>query len=111
MHTPLSIHDAIAKSASQDIIVIDLREPAEIAATGAARGALRLPLSLLPIKAAQDCPDRPAELGSGKPIALYCAAGARAERGKDILHALGYDSVHNIGGFGHWAQAGGPVDR
>ena len=52
MTQPITVRDAIAGSKSGDVVVVELRETAEIAATGAARGALRLPLSLLPLKAA-----------------------------------------------------------
>jgi rhodanese-related sulfurtransferase len=110
MQTPMTIEDAIEKSKTGEVVVIDLREPGEIAATGAAVGALRLPLGLLPLKAPKDAPDRPEELQRGLPIALYCAAGGRAERGKDLLLNLGYTDVHNIGGLAHWVAAGGPIE-
>ena len=111
MTQPITVKDAIAGSKSGDVVVVDLRETAEIAATGATRGALRLPLSLLPLKAAPASPDCPPDLAAGKPIALYCAAGARAARAKDMLEQMGYTNVHNIGGFAHWAEAGGDIDR
>ena len=47
---------------------------------------------------------------AGKPIAVYCAVGGRAGMAAQALAGMGFE-VHNIGGFGDWANAGGPVSR
>jgi len=107
----LTIKDAIAGAENGSVIVVDLRDAGEIAASGAAKGALRIPLSLLPMQGNPTHPDFNKALASGKPIALYCAAGGRAGRGCDILREMGFDDVHNIGGLIHWQSAGGPVVR
>ncbi len=99
----LTVKDAIAKAAAGDIIVIDVREAAEIAASGKAKGALHIPLSMVPLQAE-------AKIAKGKPVAVYCAVGGRAGMATQALVRLGYDA-HNIGGFGDWAAAGGPVSR
>lgn len=101
--TKLSAKDAIAKAASGAITVLDVREAAEILASGKAAGALHIPLALLPLQAET-------QIDKTKPVAVYCAVGGRAGMATQALEKLGYEA-HNIGGFGDWASAGGPVSR
>ena len=99
----LTAIDAVTKAATGDILVIDVREATEIAVSGKALGALHIPLAMVPLQAE-------AMIAKGKPVAVYCAVGGRAGMATQALIKLGYDA-HNIGGFGDWAAAGGPVSR
>jgi rhodanese-related sulfurtransferase len=101
--TKLTAKDAIARAAKGEITVLDVREAAEIAASGKAAGALHIPLSMVPLHA-------DAKIAKNKPVAVYCAVGGRAGMATQALAKLGYEA-HNIGGFGDWASAGGPVSR
>lgn len=101
--TKLTAKDAIARAAKGEITVLDVREAAEIAASGKAAGALHIPLSMVPLHA-------DAKITKNKPVAVYCAVGGRAGMAAQALAKLGYEA-HNIGGFGDWASAGGPVSR
>lgn len=108
---PLTAQSAIALAAAGKITLLDVRETAEVQASGKARGAHHIPLGLLPLKADPKAPDLDPALKTGNPIAIYCAAGGRAGRAVDLLHGLGYTDVHNIGGMQAWIDAGGPVER
>ncbi len=99
----ISANAAIAKLARGEITVIDCRETGEVKASGQAKGALHIPLALLPLQARDKIP-------AGKPVAIYCAAGGRAGMAAQTLRGMGFEA-HNIGGFGDWASAGGPVSR
>ena len=99
----LTVKDAIAKAATGDMILVDVRDSSEIAASGMAKGALHIPLPMVPLQAE-------AKIAKGKPVAVYCAVGGRAGMATQALIKLGYDA-HNIGGFADWAAAGGPVSR
>lgn len=92
-----------------EITLLDVREVAEVQASGLAAGAVHIPLGLLPLKADPKAPDFDARL-SGKPVAVYCAAGARAGRAVEYLRSVGIEAS-NIGGFGDWCACGGPVQR
>ena len=92
------------------ITVIDVREAAEIAASGKAKVALHLPLALLPLKADPKAPDRAKGLDLEKPVAVYCASGMRSAAAVQTLKKLGYDA-HNIGTIRDWAAAGGVISR
>lgn len=107
----MSVAEAISKSASGDLVVIDIREPGEIVLTGFAQGALTIPASQLATKANPQHAQCHAALKLGKPIALYAVSGARSAMVKGKLKQMGHTEVHNIGGLGHWQRAGGPVIR
>lgn len=103
----LTISDLSAAIAAGELVLIDVREIAEAQTTGLAEGARLIPLSLLPLKAD---PGKPGcELPQGVPVAIYCAAGARAGRAAEILAGFGYPEVANLGGLSNWAGGGGRV--
>ena len=101
---------AVAKAKTGDITVIDVRESAELAASGRAKGALHIPLALIPLKADPKAPDCAKGLDLTKPVAVYCASGMRSGSAVQALKKLGYDA-HNIGTIRDWATAGGQITR
>jgi rhodanese-related sulfurtransferase len=107
---PLTAADAVARAAKGEVTILDVREAAELAASGTARGGVHIPVSLVPIKANPSAPDRDHRLDPSKPIAVFCAVGGRAGMAVQALQKLGYEA-HNIGGFADWVAAGGPVSR
>ncbi len=107
----LGVADAIARADAGELVLIDVREPGEIRASGKAAGALTIPMATLAMKADPRSPECVAELKSGKPIAIYCASGGRSGMATQALQKMGHAEVHNIGGFGDWVAAGGPVER
>jgi rhodanese-related sulfurtransferase len=109
MTTITSVPQAIALAAQGRITLLDVREAGELASSGTAVGAVHIPLGLLPLKADPKAPDYDARL-AGKPVAVFCAAGARAGRAVDLLRHFGHEA-ENIGGFGDWCTCGGPVQR
>lgn len=108
--TPItSIPQAIEMATKGQIVLLDVRETGELASSGTAKGAVHIPLGLLPLKADPKAPDFDKRL-AGKPVAVFCAAGARAGRAVSLLQQFGHEAV-NIGGFGDWCACGGPVQR
>lgn len=106
---PMSPDDAITKLAAGEILLIDVRESAELQATGIADGAIHIPLGEIAERLAPETEGHPAGLLAESAIVLYCGAGVRAGKAGDILTGMGYENVFNIGGFGDWQAAGGPV--
>jgi len=105
-NTP-SVQNVAAQVAKGQMILVDVREIAEVRASGKAEGAIVLPLSILPVKADPHHPD--AALKKGVPVAVYCASGARSGRAAQLLTQMGYGPVSNLGGLADWASAGGKV--
>jgi len=99
------------RHAKGDIVLVDVRDGSEVAASGKAKGALHIPLSVLAVKCDPKSGECPAELQMGKPVVLYCASGMRSQRGAEVLAGLGYEQVFNMGGFGGWVAAGGEVSK
>ena len=103
--------EAIARHARGEITLIDVRDITELRATGRAKGAIHLPLMLLPQKADPRHPEHDRALSTDRPVVVYCASGARSARAAEILTSLGYREVYNLGGRGDWAAAGGAISR
>lgn len=93
------------------LTLVDIREPAEMAASGMAAGALGIPLAALALKADPQSPDHDPRLSPDRPVALYCASGARASMARGTLMRLGYRDVTNLGGLADWVRAGGALIR
>ena len=107
----MTVRDAIPQVADGSLVLIDIREFGEVAASGKAKGAIHIPTAQLRMKADPRSPECHPTLKSGKPVALYCASGGRAAMAQGLMRQLGHETVHNLGGLAHWAQAGGEMVR
>ena len=80
----------------QDLLVLDVRRPAEHA-TGHVPGARNVPLDRL---------ERDASLDSMRPTAVICAGGYRSSAGVSLLARRGFRRLFNVvGGTTAWIQA------
>lgn len=70
--------------------LIDVRTAGEFAA-GALEGAVNLPLQEI------DQADR--VLDRETPVVVYCGTGMRSNQAKARLQAMGFNTVHDLGGF------------
>ena len=102
--------DAVARAQKGELVVIDVRDINELRASGKARGALHIPLMLLKTKADPASDERMAGLSVDKPVALYCASGARSQAAASMMLQMGYKQVYNIGGLADWKADGGLVN-
>ena len=92
--TPVEIRDALATRA--DIVLVDVREPAEYA-TAHIDGATLIPLRSLP--------QRLEALPRDREIILHCHHGMRSEMAGDFLLSQGYLRVsHMVGGIDRWSD-------
>lgn len=81
--------------------LVDVRTDAEIA-RGRIKGAISLPLHLLPI--------RLQELNNGKTTVFYCQVGGRSAQAAAFAVAQGLSGAANLqGGILAWAQSGGEI--
>ena len=106
--TPSQIADQVARGEAS---LIDVRETAELRASGKAKGAVHIPLSLIPLKADPSTPDCEKSLSRDRPVFVYCASGARSAMAAQALTRLGYGQVTNLGGLNAWVAEGGQVER
>ncbi len=107
----ISMADAIEQTANGTMILIDVRDGNELAQTGKAEGAIHLPLMSFQMKTDPRSPEVMSQLNVDTPVGIYCATGARSGMATRALLQMGYKTVHNLGGLGNWANAGGKIVR
>lgn len=105
----LSPSEVAAELESDEVVLVDVREPNETAA-GVIPGALLAPRGMLEFHADPSTKYHIPALQPRKRIILYCAAGSRSALGAKALQDLGYDNVaHLDGGIAAWQQEGRPL--
>jgi rhodanese-related sulfurtransferase len=92
--------EAIPETLTDDLVVLDVREPHEWAA-GHIAGAVHIPLG--------EIPARVGELDPSVPTLVVCHLGGRSARATQWLHAQGHDVTNVAGGMEAWEQAGRPT--
>ena len=102
--------DAQAMIDKGNVLVLDVRDPAEVAASGKIPGAVNVPRGLLEFRADPTMPSHDKNFDAGKTVLIYCASGGRSALGGKLLKDMGYDKVFNLGGFKDWTDAGGAVE-
>lgn len=108
---PIDADDAKALIDSGEAVVIDVREPAELQATGKVPGAINIPLAEFLAKTDPNSPEHEPALRLGTSVILYCASGKRSQFAGNKLIEFGYEKVFNLGGLKDWVAAGLPVDE
>lgn len=84
-------------------VLVDVRELDELRESGRLQDASHMPMSSFARQARS--------LPTDRPIILYCRSGRRSAIAGDILRAMGFEQVHNLGGFDDAARAGWPAVR
>ncbi|BDA65662.1 MULTISPECIES: rhodanese-like domain-containing protein [Actinomyces] len=81
--------------AGEDLTVLDVREPHEVA-EAAIEGSVSIPLGQVL--------ERAGELDSSQPVAVICAGGVRSARAVEALEAAGYagELLNVEGGMKAW---------
>jgi rhodanese-related sulfurtransferase len=89
------------RAADEDFVLLDVREPDEIA-TAAIPWALTIPMG--------EIPARIAELPADKPIAVLCHMGGRSARVTAFLNQNGFPKAVNVaGGIDAWSTSIDPA--
>ena len=86
---------AQADALPADALLLDVREPAELA-QGALKGAVNIPLHQLRARAF--------ELPKDRKIVVFCQVGLRGYVAERILKQLGHDAANLSGGYLTWKQ-------
>ena len=94
-------------------LVIDVREPDDIASTGAVPGSMNIPLGVLPLRADTELPEsfREQKLQDrSTPIITTCGSGGQASLAAKTLKDMGFSNVAIMdGGTRGWKEAGLPT--
>src|SRR5690606_23233760 len=105
--TPAEAKDMVARG---EAVMLDVRDAAEVQASGKAAGAVHVSRSLLEFRADPESPSHDKKLDQGKAVIIYCASGGRAALAGKTLKDMGYERVYNLGGFKDWSESGAPVE-
>lgn len=87
-------------------LLVDVRDGLEVAKSGKLKGAVHVSRGLLEFKADPDVAYYDPAFQKDRPVILYCASGGRSALSGKTLKDMGYQNVHNLGGFKD-AAAGG----
>ena len=108
----LAVEEAKRLVGRDDVVFVDVREAAELAAQGKIPGAVHATRGLLEFYADPSSPAHKPELASGKRLVVYCASGGRSALAAKALQDMGIGNVANmLGGFTTWQQEGGAIER
>ena len=109
--TTLDVARAQALIGRDDVLFVDLREPAELAREGMIPGAFHAPRGVLEFWADPSGSwHRPALCQPDVRLLLYCAVGWRSALGAQSLQRMGRAEVMHLGGgIQAWKAAGAPV--
>jgi rhodanese-related sulfurtransferase len=99
------------KIANGNVLVVDVRDGPELAASGKVAGAVHVSRGMLEFRADPDLASHDKNFAKEKTVILYCGSGGRAALAGKMLKDLGYAHVFNLGGFKDWADSGGKVEQ
>lgn len=98
-----------------DLLVIDVRDAADIAQSGTVPGALNLSFGALTYLADNEVPEswrHPQLADRARPIITTCILGPLGAIGGKLLHDMGFTNVQILeGGVQAWIDAGLPVAK
>jgi len=111
----LSPQDAQKKmQADPNVVVVDVREAEDLAATGVVPGAVNIPLGMLPLRADTELPETlrdPRLQDRSTPVITTCGGGGQAALAAKTLKDMGFTNVSMIdGGTRGWKEAGLPTE-
>lgn len=91
-------------------LLVDVRDGIEVAKSGKLEGAVHVARGLIEFKADEAMPSHDAAFRKDRPVIVYCASGGRSALAGKTLKDMGYETVHNLGGFKDASEAGFPTE-
>ena len=101
--TPAQSKEMIEKG---DVLILDVRDGTEVAATGKLKGAVHIPRGSLEGRVDPEIPTFNPAFKHDEPVILHCAGGGRAALAGKTPKDMGYSKVFDGGGFKDMADAG-----
>ncbi len=89
-----------------DVLIVDVRDPSEVQASGKIKGAVNVSRGMLEFRADPDSPYHDPAFQTDKTVLIYCASGGRSALVGKTLKDFGYATIYNVGGFKELAEAG-----
>jgi len=106
-----TIEEVQAKIGDDNVVVVDIRDPRELAREGRMPGAFHCPRGMLEFWVCPDSPYHKPVFAEDKEFVFFCAGAMRSALAAKVAQDMGLKPVaHMLGGFGAWKKAGAPVD-
>ena len=102
--------EAAEKIRNGQALVVDVRDPSEVAQNGKIKGSLNVPRGMLEFRADPESPYHDPAFRKDRTVLLHCASGGRSALAAKTLAEMGYVSVFNIGAFKELVEAGIPTE-
>lgn len=94
-----------------DVVLVDLRDPRELARDGKIPGAFHCPRGMLEFWIDPESPYHKPIFAEDKKFVFFCGGGWRSALATAIAQEMGLKPVAHIeGGFAAWKKAGGPIE-
>jgi rhodanese-related sulfurtransferase len=92
--------------ADDNALIVDVRDPSEVAASGKLKGAVNVSRGMLEFRADAETPYHNPAFQKDRVIIVYCASGGRSALAGKTLKDMGYDRVNNLGAFKDAVEGG-----
>lgn len=109
--TEYTIEEVREKARQDDVVLVDIRDPRELARDGKIEGAFHCPRGMLEFWIDPESPYHKPIFAEDKSFIFFCAGGMRSAITAKTAQDMGLKPVaHMIGGFGAWKKAGFEVE-
>ena len=103
--------DALKLTGDPNVVIVDIRDPRELAVEGKIPGSVHAPRGMLEFWVDPTSPYFKPVFGEDKKFVFHCAAGWRSALATQAMQRMGLKPVaHIAGGMTAWKAAGGPVE-
>ena len=109
--TEYTVDDVQGMAGDNNVVLVDIRDPRELAREGRMPGAFHCPRGMLEFWICPDSPYHKPVFAEDKEFVFFCAGAMRSALAAKVAQDMGLKPVaHMLGGFGAWKKAGAPVD-
>jgi rhodanese-related sulfurtransferase len=106
----LGVAQVAEEVARGGVVLVDVREPAELIEQGRIPGSLWVPRGVLEFRADPTSPHHEVGLEPDQRVIVHSGAGARSALAAAALQVMGYSRIaHLDGGVTAWRRAGHPT--
>ena len=110
--TTLPVEAVKALVASDDHVIVDLRDPRELKRDGKIPGAFSCPRGMLEFWIDPQSPYHKDVFNQDKTYVFYCASAWRSALSARVAQDMGLNPVAHVeGGFTAWKNAGGEIEQ
>ena len=104
--------EAIKAAQSDDVVIVDIRDPREIERDGRIPGAFSCTRGMLEFWIDPASPYAKPIFQQEKKFIFHCAGGMRSALAAKTAQDMGLKPVAHLGGgFATWRDAGGPIEK